>query len=124
MCFTASSEKRCRRIIETHHEGKLDAPSGTAVRTAERLAAAGAASGPESDAISRGEDIDGVRVHSLRISGIDARQEVHFGGTGEGLVLRHDAYSRTCYLPGVLAAIRAMPGRVGLTRGLDPILFG
>ena len=101
-------------IIETHHEGKLDAPSGTAVRTAERLAAAGAASGPESDAISRGEDIDGVRVHSLRISGIDARQEVHFGGTGEGLVLRHDAYSRTCYLPGVLAAIR----------GLDPILFG
>ncbi|MDJ0973725.1 MAG: 4-hydroxy-tetrahydrodipicolinate reductase [Planctomycetota bacterium] len=110
-------------IIETHHEGKLDAPSGTAQRTAERLAAAGAAPGPAGDDPSRGLDVDGVRVHSLRLAGVQARQEVHFAAEGEGLVLRHDAHSRLCYLPGVVAAVRAVGSRVGLIRGLDPILF-
>lgn len=110
-------------IIETHHEGKLDAPSGTAVRTAERLAAAGAAAGPASDDAARGMDVDGVRVHSMRLAGVEARQEVHFAAPGEALVLRHDAFSRQCYAPGIIMAIRAMPGRVGLIRGLDPILF-
>lgn len=110
-------------IIETHHEGKKDAPSGTAMRTAERLAAAGAAAGPASDDDARGLDVAGVRVHSLRLRGVEARQEVHFAGDGEALVLRHDAFSRQCYAPGVVLAVRAVMGRVGLVRGLDPILF-
>ena len=83
-------------IIETHHEGKRDAPSGTAQRTAERLAAAGADAGPQSDDAARGLDVAGVRVHSLRLRGVEARQEVHFAAAGEGLVLRHDAHSRLC----------------------------
>jgi 4-hydroxy-tetrahydrodipicolinate reductase len=109
-------------ILETHHEGKLDAPSGTAARTAERLAAAGAGPGPASAAPSRGLDVAGVRIHSLRLPGIHARQEVRFASESETLGLTHDALSRDCYLAGVLAAVRAMPGRVGLVRGLDPIL--
>ncbi len=109
-------------IVETHHPGKLDAPSGTAADTAWRLAAAGAPPSPGSEP-SRGLDIDGVRVHSLRLPGVIARQEVHFGGDGETLVLRHDAAGRDCYLPGVLRAVRAMPGRVGLLRGLEAVLF-
>jgi 4-hydroxy-tetrahydrodipicolinate reductase len=111
-------------IVETHHEAKADAPSGTARRTAERLARLGAEAGPGPADPSRGLDVGGVRVHALRLAGVQARQEVHFGGVGEGLVLRHDAYSRDCYLPGVLAAVRWVPGKVGLVRGLEPILFG
>lgn len=109
-------------IVETHHTAKLDAPSGTAADTAWRLAAAGAPAGPGTEA-SRGLDVEGVRVHSLRLPGVIARQEVHFGGEGETLVLRHDAAGRDCYLPGVVRAIRAMPGRVGLLRGLEAVLF-
>ena len=111
-------------IVETHHEGKLDAPSGTARSTAERLVARGAASGPGPDDPSRGLDVSGVRVHSLRLESVQARQEVHFGGTGEGLVLRHDAYDRSCYLPGVVRAVHAIGDHVGLVSGLEPILFG
>lgn len=110
-------------IIETHHEGKVDAPSGTAQRTAERLAAAGAEPGPASGDAARGLDVDGVRVHSLRLTGIEARQEVHFAAPGEALLLRHDAHSRLCYLPGILAGLDAVRGHVGLIRGLDPVLF-
>jgi 4-hydroxy-tetrahydrodipicolinate reductase len=110
-------------VIEAHHETKADAPSGTAQRAAERLARAGARPPPDAAAPSRGGDVKGVRVHSLRLPGLVARQEVHFGGPGEALVLRHDAFSRDCYLPGVLAAIRWVPGRVGLVRGLESILF-
>ena len=110
-------------ITETHHEGKLDAPSGTALRTAERLAAAGAREGPSTDAPSRGRSVEGVRVHSRRLPGIHAKQEVHLAGPHEALTLTHDALSRDCYLEGVVAGIRAVPGRVGLLRGLDPILF-
>lgn len=112
-------------VVEAHGEAKADAPSGTALRTAERLARAGARprerDGREA---ALGLDVGGVHVHSLRLPGVVARQEVHFGSPGEALVLRHDALSRECYLPGVLAAVRAMPGRVGLLRGLDPILLG
>jgi 4-hydroxy-tetrahydrodipicolinate reductase len=111
-------------IVETHHEGKLDAPSGTSLRTAERLAAAGAEPGPESADVSRGLDVGGVRVHSRRLRGIHARQEIHLASDSESLTLTHDASSRDCYLAGVIAAVRAMPGRVGLVRGLDPVLFG
>ena len=110
-------------IVEAHQENKADAPSGTALRTAERLATAGAKPPPAGEAPSLGLDLAGVRVHSLRLPGLVARQEIHFGAPGEALVLRHDALSRDCYLPGVLAAIRAIPGQVGLLRGLESILF-
>lgn len=110
-------------IVETHGEGKADAPSGTALRTAERLARAGAQTRErEGLEAALGLSVGGVRVHSLRLPGVVARQEVHFGAPGEALVLRHEALSRDCYLPGVLLAIRAIPGRVGLVRGLDGVL--
>jgi 4-hydroxy-tetrahydrodipicolinate reductase len=110
-------------VIETHHEAKADAPSGTALRTAERLARAGARPGPgEAAAPALGSDVGGVHVHSLRLPGVVARQEVVFGAHGESIVLRHEALSRECYLAGVLQAVRAMPGRVGLLRGLDALL--
>lgn len=111
-------------IVEAHGEAKADAPSGTAQRTAERLAKAGARRRPQAGhEPSLGLDVDGVRVHSLRLPGVVARQEVHFGAPGEALVLRHEALSRECYLPGVLLALRAMHGRVGLLRGLEALLF-
>lgn len=112
-------------VVEAHGEAKADAPSGTALRTAERLARAGARPrAAEGSEASLGLSVEGVRVHSLRLPGVVARQEVHFGGPGEALLLRHEALSRECYLPGVLAAVRQVPGRVGLLRGLDPLLFG
>jgi len=111
-------------IVETHHPAKLDAPSGTAADTARRIARAGAGAGREGDEPSRGLDVEGVRVHSLRLPGVSARQEVHFGGAGETLVLRHDAAGRDCYLPGVLMAIRAVVDVVGLVRSLEDVLFG
>jgi len=110
-------------IIETHHENKVDAPSGTARRTAERLAAAGARGLAPSAEAACGEDIGGVRVHSRRLPGIQAMQEVVFAGAAETLTLSHHALARDCYLAGVIAAIRAMPGRVGLVRGLASVLF-
>ncbi len=109
-------------IIETHHEGKLDAPSGTSLHTAARMAAAGAEPGPDGDA-ARGLDADGVRIHSLRVPGIHAQQEVRFAGPNESLTLQHAALSRECYLAGVLAAVRAIPQRTGFVHGLDAILF-
>jgi 4-hydroxy-tetrahydrodipicolinate reductase len=114
-------------ILETHHEGKLDAPSGTALDTARRISAAGAHAGPTGGEPARGLDVGGVRVHSVRLNGIQARQEVHFGAPAEGLVIRHDAFDRGCYLPGVLTAVRALPVRAGsggsgLLHGLETIL--
>jgi 4-hydroxy-tetrahydrodipicolinate reductase len=116
-------------IVEAHGEAKADAPSGTAQRTAERLAAAGARARASQVVSSTagaepalGRDVGGVRVHSVRLPGVVARQEVHFGGPGEHVLLFHEALSRECYLPGVLAAVRAVPGRVGLLRGLESIL--
>lgn len=110
-------------ITETHHEAKVDSPSGTALHTARLLAEAGAVGGPAPHGEGRGLDVDGVQVHSRRLPGIHARQEIHLAGAAETLTLSHDALSRDCYLPGVLAGIRAMPGRVGLLRGLETILF-
>ena len=111
-------------IVETHHTAKLDAPSGTAYDTARRMARAGGRAGRAGSEPSRGLEVEGIHVHSLRLPGITARQEVHFGGPGEALLLRHDAAGRDCYLPGVLAAIRAVPAQVGLVRGLEDVLFG
>jgi 4-hydroxy-tetrahydrodipicolinate reductase len=110
-------------VIESHHEGKRDAPSGTSRRTAERLAAAGALPGPTTgDATPRGLDVGGVRVHSLRLPGIHARQEVRLASEHEGVTLVHEAFSRACYLGGIRAALAGLPGRVGLLEGLEAVL--
>ena len=110
-------------IVEYHHDGKLDAPSGTALRTAEAIAARGAGGGPADGATAaRGSLHAGVHVHSVRLPGLVAHQEVLFGGSGELLTIRHDALSRECYLPGVLLAVRGIRGRVGCLRGLETML--
>ena len=117
-------------IIEMHHPNKLDAPSGTAQRTAEMVAAARAEAsrGPMPDATkeemlgARGTDVDGVRVHSVRATGLVAHQEVLLGTQGEMLTIRHDSYDRTSFMPGVLLAIRSIRQRPGLTVGLGPLL--
>jgi 4-hydroxy-tetrahydrodipicolinate reductase len=114
-------------VIELHHQGKADAPSGTALRTARTIAAArreaaGAPAGSESVPGVRGGEVDGVRVHSVRLPGLVAHQEVIFGGQGEVLTLRHDSLDRSSFMPGVLLAVREVAGRAGLTVGLEPLL--
>jgi 4-hydroxy-tetrahydrodipicolinate reductase len=113
-------------IIELHHEGKIDAPSGTALATAERMARARRDSwaGPVKESVGgvRGGDVDGVRIHSVRLPGLVAHQEVIFGGLGQTLTIRHDSPQRESFLPGVLLAIKAVPNRPGLTVGLEAIL--
>jgi 4-hydroxy-tetrahydrodipicolinate reductase len=115
-------------VIELHHQGKADAPSGTALRTARAIAAARErerATGPvgtESVAGVRGGDVDGVRVHSVRLPGLVAHQEVIFGGHGEVLTVRHDSLDRSSFMPGVLLAVQAVATRPGLTVGLEPLL--
>ncbi len=117
-------------IVELHHPGKADAPSGTARRTAELVAAArreaGAAPMPDatSTALSgaRGADVDGVRIHAVRLAGLVAHQEVLLGGQGESLTLRHDTYDRSSFVPGVLLGVRSIADRPGLTVGLEALL--
>lgn len=117
-------------VIELHHAGKVDAPSGTAVRTAEVLAAARAeaGAGPVPDATSsaldgaRGADVGGIRVHSVRMPGLLAHQEVLLGTEGEVLSIRHDSMNRASFMPGVLLAVREVRSRPGLTVGLEPLL--
>ena len=114
-------------VIELHHEGKVDAPSGTAIAIAGRIAAArsGARPAPGGDdghPGARGADVEGIRVHSVRLPGVLAHHEAIFGGPGQTLSIGHDTTDRTCYLPGVLLAIRAVATRPGLTIGLDALL--
>jgi 4-hydroxy-tetrahydrodipicolinate reductase len=117
-------------VIEQHHPDKVDAPSGTALRTAEVVAAARAAASmaPMPDATkselagARGAEVEGVRVHAVRARGLVAHQEVLFGTTGETLTIRHDSYDRVSFMPGVLLAVRAVRQRQGLTVGLGPLL--
>ena len=114
-------------VIELHHQGKADAPSGTALRTARAIAAArggppAGGAGGESVAGVRGGEVDGVRVHSVRLPGLVAHQEVLFGGQGEVLTLRHDSLDRASFMPGVLLAVQAVAARPGLTVGLEPML--
>jgi 4-hydroxy-tetrahydrodipicolinate reductase len=114
-------------IVELHHPGKADAPSGTARATAARVAAArGARTAPDATTSAldgaRGASVDGVPVHSVRLAGLVAHQEVLLGSAGETLTIRHDSTDRVSFMPGVLLAVRAVPSRPGLTLGLDPLL--
>ncbi len=117
-------------IIELHHPDKVDAPSGTAARTAALVAAARAEAGlpPVPDATTtdpggaRGADIDGIHVHGVRLRGLVAHQEVLFGTEGESLTIRHDSFDRVSFMPGVLAGVRAIGSRPGLTVGLEHVL--
>lgn len=117
-------------IVELHHPDKADAPSGTASTTARRVATARrrAGLGPVPDATvqevpgARGADLDGVRVHGVRLRGLVAHQEVLLGAEGETLTVRHDSLDRASFMPGVLAAVRAVPTRPGLTLGIESIL--
>jgi len=113
-------------IIELHHERKLDAPSGTALSTAKAMAQARGKpfatpqQGGKSD--SRGKQVEGISIHSVRLPGLLAHQEVILGGAGQTLSIRHDTSGRECYMPGVMLAIREVVKHKGLTYGLDTLL--
>ena len=117
-------------IVELHHPNKADAPSGTATHTAQRIAAARkeAGLGPQPDATSsglagaRGADVDGVPVHSVRLRGLVAHQEVIFGDPGEIFTIRHDSLDRSGFMPGVVLAVRNIGTHPGLTLGLESFL--
>jgi 4-hydroxy-tetrahydrodipicolinate reductase len=117
-------------IVELHHPDKVDAPSGTAARTARLLARSRQEAGlpPVPDATTsdpdgaRGAVVDGVHVHSVRLRGLVAHQEVLLGAPGEQLTIRHDSFDRASFMPGVLTAVRAVPDRPGLTVGLEHVL--
>ncbi|MEU6854450.1 4-hydroxy-tetrahydrodipicolinate reductase [Actinacidiphila alni] len=117
-------------VIELHHNHKADAPSGTATRTAQLIAAARTEAGraPQQDPTThaldgaRGADVDGVPVHSVRLRGLLAHQEVVFGDTGETLTIRHDSLHHSSFMPGILLAARTVPGVPGLTFGLEHFL--
>ena len=113
-------------IIELHHDAKVDAPSGTAIATVQRLIEERSEHyrGPLAESLEgvRGGDVEGVRVHSVRLPGLLAHQEVIFGGQGQTLTIRHDSTDRASFMPGVLMAVRAVMTRPGLTVGLEPLL--
>lgn len=112
-------------IIEAHHAGKIDSPSGTAVRTAELIAAAKGEQkidAPFADQAARGQLVAGVPVHSLRMQGVIARQEVRFGGAGEELVVTHVTHSQDSYQAGIRAALEAISDIDGLVVGLEHVL--
>ena len=117
-------------VIEMHHPGKVDAPSGTAVATARGIARARAEAGlgdmpdaPEMDELgSRGGRVDGVPVHAVRLRGLTASEEILLGNEGEQLVIRTDSFDRVSFMPGVLLGVRRVIGRTGLTIGLDQVM--
>ena len=115
-------------VIELHHPHKADAPSGTAARTAALIAEARKGLPPNPDATTtslpgaRGADVDGVPVHSVRLAGLVAHQEVLFGTEGETLTIRHDSMDRTSFVPGVLLAVRRIAEFPGLTIGIESLL--
>jgi len=120
-------------IVELHHDGKFDAPSGTSLRTAEGMAAARREAGRDdfpSDATRTvvvegargGAGPGGVRMHAVRLPGLVAHQEVILGAPGQGLTIRHDSYDRGSFMDGVVLAVEAVPTRPGLTIGLEPLL--
>jgi 4-hydroxy-tetrahydrodipicolinate reductase len=115
-------------IIELHHDAKVDAPSGTALATAERMAAASAEWAADPTRVQRipgsrgGQGPAGIAIHSVRLRGIVANQEVLLGDVGQTLTIRHDSTDRRSFMPGVIAAVRAVGSRPGLTLGLDAVL--
>jgi 4-hydroxy-tetrahydrodipicolinate reductase len=117
-------------IVELHHPNKVDAPSGTAAATARRIAAGRAAAGlgevPDATRQqldgARGAVVDGIHVHGVRLRGLVAHQEVLFGADGETLTIRHDSLDRASFMPGVVAAVRAVVDRPGLTVGIEDVL--
>jgi len=117
-------------VVEYHHPYKLDAPSGTAIHTAQGIAAARreAGLGPIPDATeqalegARGADVDGVRVHGVRMTGMVAHEDIIFGAQGQSLTIRQDSYDRTSFVPGVLLGVREIANHDGLTVGLDSYL--
>jgi len=115
-------------VIELHHDKKVDAPSGTAIQTARDIRAAHGSDLPDPQVErwtlegSRGAVDGGVRIHSVRLPGFNAHQEVLFGSLGQVLSIRHDALGRDAYLPGVALALREVPKQVGLVRGLDTLM--
>lgn len=115
-------------VLEYHHDAKVDAPSGTAALTLQRLAAASddwADDPTESEAIEHargGTGPGGIHVHSIRMRGMVAHQEVLLGTEGQTLTIRHDSYDRSSFMPGVLLAIKEIPDRPGVTVGLDALL--
>lgn len=126
----AASHFETVEIVELHHRDKLDAPSGTAVHTAEQIAVARGDARPfdAPDATvhempgARGALVSGIRVHSVRLRGLVAHEEVLFGSAGETLTLRHDSLDRSAFMPGVLLAIRTVASRPGLTVGIESLL--
>lgn len=112
-------------IIELHHHLKADAPSGTALSTAKAMAQARSkpfSSPPGKTSASRGGQVEGITIHSVRLPGLLAHQEVLLGGAGQTLSIRHDTISRECYMPGVMLAIREVVKHKGLIYGLDTLL--
>ncbi|MEI6375212.1 MAG: 4-hydroxy-tetrahydrodipicolinate reductase [Actinomycetes bacterium] len=132
MRFAAEAAKfyPSAEVVEYHHPGKADAPSGTARRTAEIMAAVRAEAGmaPMPDATvtsldgARGAQVGDVRVHSVRLTGLVAHQEVILGGPGETLTIRHDSLDRASFMPGVVLAVREVSSHPGLTVGIDALL--
>jgi 4-hydroxy-tetrahydrodipicolinate reductase len=117
-------------IIELHHDQKLDAPSGTALLTLQRMAQASDQWAPDPttkhviEGARGGKGPGEIPVHSVRLRGLVAHQEVLLGSTGQTLTVRHDSYDRSSFMPGVLLAVKAVPDRPGVTVGLDALLFG
>lgn len=114
-------------IVELHHPDKVDAPSGTAAVTARRVAAAREGRVAPDATVhalpgARGAEVDGVPVHSVRLRGLVAHQEVLLGSAGETLTLRHDSLDRVSFMPGVLLAVRGVADRPGLTMGIEPLM--
>ncbi len=110
-------------IVEAHHAGKVDSPSGTAVRVAEQIAEVrkelGGVIAPHSNQSARGELVAGVPVHSLRLSGVLAQQDVIFGGVGETLTISHETHSRDAYQAGIVAALEFVKNHTGIAVGLE-----
>lgn len=124
---TAAPYYESVEVVELHHPDKADAPSGTARRTAELIASArDGAQNPDATSSgldgARGAEVDGVPVHSVRLRGLVAHQEVLLGAEGETLTIRHDSLSRSSFVPGVLAGVRAIGDHPGLTVGLEHFL--
>jgi len=136
MRFAAEAAKHMERaeIVELHHPGKADAPSGTAHKTAQLMARARADAGlpafegphaaTETLSGARGARYEGIRIHSVRMPGMLANQEVILGAPGQTLTIRHDSIDRSCFMPGVILACRKVRELKGLVVGLDQLLFG